>query len=82
MELDSSYIILPPDITKDCQIKSGYNKELQENKQFPQTPFTCHSKRIILFSFLLLLLQEKNKNAFNKPSYNPKLIHIRVRSVN
>ena len=75
MELDSSYIILPPDITKDCQIKSGYNKELQENKQFPQTPFTSF-KTYYTFSFLLLLLQEKNKNAFNKPSYNPNISNL------
>ena len=59
MELDSSYIILPPDITKDCQIKSGYNKELQENKQFPQTPFTCHSKRIILFIFVIVITRKE-----------------------
>ena len=65
MELDSSYIILPPDITKDCQIKSGYNKELQENKQFPQTPFTCHSKRYYHF-FVIVVVITKEKSTFNK----------------
>ena len=70
MELDSSYIILPPDITKDCQIKSGYNKELQENKQFPQTPFTCHSKRIIFFHFCYCYYK-KRKIVLNIASQNP-----------